>query len=168
MSTYTNATVNASATPPNQALENSLTSQTNNFTPRMITVPADGTMTRLTLQGWTRTQMEDMGFYEVGLDKEIGLAKEAKMVGVEENALHSLLLSRTVPFREGKGGPYTSMVQPFRYVPRRTQVNANFFTITAGEAEAGGDGASYAYNGWAGSGAVATPLTRRITSGKSR
>jgi hypothetical protein len=109
-----------------------------NCDPRMISVDDAMSLTRASITGWTQTDIEANFFKEVGLDKIIAQTKEARMAGVKERSLTDLLLSRTTALKEGKSSGSPSVIAPFSLVPRRNQVNPNYFRISAGVAAAGG------------------------------
>jgi len=108
------------------------------YTPRLITVDqANGsTLTRAAIRAFTRQDFEDQDVKEVGFDKIIAQTKEARMCGVRERSLVDLLLSRHVA-KPGILSP--SVIAPYRLIPQRRTVNANWFRVTAGVAGAGGD-----------------------------
>lgn len=115
-----------------------------NCDPRLIAVDDAMSLTRTSITGWTKTDIENMYFKEVGLDKIIAQTKEARMAGVKERALTDLLLSRHVAIPSPKNSAgYPSVIQPFRHVPRRNQVNPNYFRISAGAATGGGAPAAH-------------------------
>jgi hypothetical protein len=111
---------------------------TNNCDPRLITVDeANGsTLTRADIRAFTRQDFEDQANKEVGMDRIIAQTKEARMAGVRERSLTDLLLSRHVALPMGKGAGSQSVIAPFRLVPRRNIVNANYFQIEAGAVHA--------------------------------
>ncbi len=107
------------------------------YTPRLITVDqANGsTLTRAAIRAFTRQDFEDQDVKEVGFDRIIAQTKEARMCGVRERSLVDLLLSRHVS-KPGILSP--SVIAPYRLIPQRRTVNANWFRVTAG-ADGGAD-----------------------------
>lgn len=103
------------------------------YTPRLITVDqANGsTLTRAAIRAFTRQDFEDQASKEVGMDRIIGQTKEARMCGVKERGMVDLLLSRHVA-KPGLINP--SNIAPYRLLPQRRTINANWFRITAGVA----------------------------------
>lgn len=100
-----------------------------NNTPRLITVDDAMSLTRANITGWSKADIENLYFKEVGLDRIISQAKEARMAGAKQRSLTDLLMSR---MRPGKGGGQQSVIQPFRFQPRRNLVNPGYFRISAG------------------------------------
>ncbi len=66
-----------------------------NCNPRIISVDASTgcTLTRASIRGMTPQDFENQQFREVGMDKIITRSKEAKIAGVPENTLETLLMS---------------------------------------------------------------------------
>ena len=108
------------------------------YTPRLIVVDqANGaTLTRAAIRAFTRQDFEDQDTKEVGFDKIIAQTKEARICGVRERSLVDLLLSRHVS-KPGILNP--SAIAPYRLIPQRRNINANWFRVTAGAAGASGD-----------------------------
>lgn len=107
-----------------------------NITPRLIVVDdANGnTLTRATIRGFTKQDLEDQNLQEVGMARIIANAKEARLAGVKENALIDLLMSRFVSLKESRAAAQGSIIQPFEFFPRRNIVNANYFQVVTGAA----------------------------------
>jgi len=63
----------------------------------MIVVDDAMSLTRATVQGWNKSDIESVMFKEVGLDKIIAQSKEARMAGSKQRSLTDLLLSRHTP-----------------------------------------------------------------------
>lgn len=105
-----------------------------NCDPRLIMVDDAMSLTRASITGWSKQDIESNFFKETGLDRIIAQTKEARMAGVAQRTLTDLLLSRHVPLREGKGANYPSIIQPFRFEPRRNRVNPQYFRLSAGAA----------------------------------
>lgn len=111
---------------------------TDNCTPRLITVDnsCGCTLTRASIQAMTPDVFEAQGFTEVGMDRIIGQTREARMTGVVERSLTDLLLSRTVPIKTQALTQDRSIIAPFIMIPQRSVVNANWFNLVAGQADA--------------------------------
>lgn len=122
----------------------------NNCDPRLILVDeANGsTLTRASIRAFTREDFEDQAMKEVGMDRIIAQTKEARMAGVKEKGLRDLLLSRHAPLKIGKGAPQGSIIAPYRLVPRRNIVNANYFQIEAGVATPGAGAGGIPKSAW--------------------
>lgn len=109
---------------------------TDNCNPRLIQV--DGscgcTMTRATILAWTATDVENIGFKEVGMDKILAQEKELRMTGVFQRPLKDLLLSKMSPGKRDSlsGGANRSVIAPFSLAPQRHRVNSNYWVVTAG------------------------------------
>ncbi len=129
MPTYTFPGTNASTGTP-------FTASGYNIDPRLIVVDeANGSsLTRASIRAFTRQDFEDQALKEVGMDRIIAQTKEARMAGVKESSLMDLLLSRHAAIKETRGGGTNSVIAPFTLVPRRNQINANYFQIEAGVA----------------------------------
>lgn len=110
----------------------SYTLPANNCNPRFINV-SDSTgcsLTRASIRAFTKQDMEDQQTKEVGMDRILAQAKEARMVGVPQRTLTDLLLSRHANLGGGNGGNQGSVIAPFTLVPQQNIVNANYFAIT--------------------------------------
>ena len=103
-----------------------------NCDPRMIVVDDAMSLTRATVQGWNKSDIESVMFKEVGLDKIIAQSKEARMAGSKQRTLTDLLLSRHTPLKVSGGVSPQSVIQPFRLVPRRNRVNPGYFRVATG------------------------------------
>ena len=123
---------------------------TTNFDPRLITVDdsTGNTLTRASIRAFTKQDFEDQAAKEVGMDRIIASTKEARMAGVKERSLTDLLLSRHVALPQGKGTGQGSVVAPFRLIPRRNVVNANYFQIEAGAVAPGAGTGSTPASAW--------------------
>ena len=107
------------------------TTAANNCTPRFINV-SDSTgcsLTRASIRAFTKMDMEDQQTKEVGMDRLIAQAKEARMVGVPQRTLSDLLLSRHANLGGGTSSNSGSVIAPFTLVPQQNVVNANYFAI---------------------------------------
>lgn len=95
------------------------------------------TLTRTNVTGFTGTDIEALAYKEVALTKAILDAAEAKMLGVPENPLMTLLTGKTKDIKVSTHSiDEQSIVMPFIQRTQRSVINANYFTITAGSAEA--------------------------------
>jgi hypothetical protein len=112
--------------------DTNLVGQTSNCAPRFIKVDDAMSLTRADITGWNRADIDSLEYKEVGLDKIIAQTKEARVAGAQQRSLTDLLLSRHAPLKKGGGGPNNSVIQPFRFVPRRARVNPQYFRISAG------------------------------------
>lgn len=123
---------------------------TDNCTPRLISVDnsCGCTLTRASIQAMTPEVFEAQGFTEVGMDRVIGQTREARMTGVPERSLTDLLLSRTVPVKTQALTQDRSIISPFIMVPQRSVVNANWFNLVAGEADADAGEGSIPASAW--------------------
>lgn len=113
--------------------------------PRLIVIDDAMSLTRANITGWGKQDIESTMFKEVGLDRIIAQTKEARMAGVAQRGLTDLMLSRHAPLKTGKGSGYPSVIQPFRFEPRRNKVNPQYFRLSAGAASAAVD---YAAANW--------------------
>ena len=112
----------------------------NNCDGRIIAVdPSTGcTLTRATIRGMTPQDFEDQGVKEVGMDKIITRAKEARVAGVTEHTLETLLTSRMAPIKkslqQANIGGNESVILPYIYRRQRRNINSNYFIVDAGVA----------------------------------
>jgi len=115
-----------------------------NCTPKFYGVDGSTgcTLTRADIRPFTKDDFAAQEFKEVGMDRIIASTKEARMIGVPQQSLMDLLLSRHAPMRGGSPGQDQSIVAPYRLVPRRTMVNINYFLVNAGSATAPADPAT--------------------------
>ena len=128
MSLITNVPAGAPSTP--NSASNSFNATNND--PRLIVVDDAMSLTRANITGWNKSDIESIMFREVGLDKVIVQAKEARMAGSVQHTLMDLLLSRHVPLKQVAGQPSQSVIQPFDLVRRRNRVNPGYFRVSAG------------------------------------
>lgn len=95
------------------------------------------TLTRTTITGLTPTDIVALGNQEIALTKAILDAQEAKMLGVPENPLMDLLNGKTKDIKlPTMQIDDQSVVMPFIQRTQRSFVNANYFSIVSGTAEA--------------------------------
>lgn len=114
-----------------------------NCNPRIISVDASTgcTLTRASIRGMTPQDFENQQFREVGMDKIITRSKEAKIAGVPENTLETLLMSSLKGIK-GKLGQQPmpgqgSVILPYIYERQRRNINSNYWQIVAGAATPG-------------------------------
>ena len=115
----------------------------NNCNPRIINVDASTgcTLSRASIRGMTPQDFEDQGFKELGMDRVIARAKEAKVAGVIERPLESLLMSNIKSIKgavskqqiAGQG----SVILPYIYMRQRRNINSNYWRIANGAATPG-------------------------------
>ena len=115
----------------------------NNCNPRIINVDASTgcTLTRASIRGMTPQDFEDQGFKEVGMDKIIQRAKEARLTGVVENTLETLLMSRLAPIKNAVSkqniGGSESVILPFIYRRQKRNIYSNYWKVSGGVAAPG-------------------------------
>lgn len=115
----------------------------NNCNPRVINVDASTgcTLTRASIRGMTPQDFEDQGFKEVGMDRIIQRAKEARLAGVVENTLETLLMSRLAPVKSSVAkqniGGNESVILPYIYRRQKRNINSNYWKVAGGVANAG-------------------------------
>lgn len=124
----------------------------NNCTPRLIGVDdsCGCTLTRASIRAMTPQDFEDQGLKEVYMDRVIAQTKEARMTGVQERSLTDLFLSRTVPIKTINLGQAAnqSIIAPFIMVPQRHNINANYFVVYSGTANASAGTGSVPASAW--------------------
>jgi hypothetical protein len=92
------------------------------------------TLTRANITGLTPEEFEALSYKEIALSKAILDAKEAKMLGVVENPLMTLLNGTTTDIKVGTEqiDGEQSIILPFYQRTQRSVINANYFTVIAG------------------------------------
>lgn len=93
------------------------------------------TLTRTTITGLSPADIVALGYKEIYLTKAILDAQEAKMLGVPENPLMTLLNSRIKDVKDQLSEVKIdgqSIVMPFIQRTQRSFINANYFTVLAG------------------------------------
>lgn len=115
--------------------------------PRIVPVSSacGCTLTATSIKGLTPAEMEALSNKEIDLARVILNAAEAKVLGVQENGLATFLRSTIKdikPKLSTRKVDEQSIVMPFIQRTQRSYINANYFTIEAGEATegAGSDG----------------------------
>lgn len=114
----------------------------NNCNPRIINVDASTgcTLTRANIIGMTPQAFEDQGFKETLFDSVIRNAREARIAGVIENTLETLLMSRLTNIKGALGkAPVAneSVILPYIYRRQRRNINSNYWRVSAGAATPG-------------------------------
>ncbi len=95
------------------------------------------TLTRTTVTGMTGADIEALSYKEIALTKAILDAQEAKMLGVPENPLMTLLNGATKDIKINQTSiDEQSIVMPFIQRTQREVINANYFTIVSASATA--------------------------------
>jgi hypothetical protein len=77
-----------------------------NCDPRLIMVDDAMSLTRANITGWSKTDIENNYFKEVGLDRIIAQTKEARMAGARQRTLGDLIRSRYSTLSSRKAQPY--------------------------------------------------------------
>lgn len=109
----------------------------NNCNPRVITVDASTgcTLTRASIRGMTPQDFEDQGPNEVGMDRIIQRAREARATGVVENTLETLLMSNLRSIKKAvKKAPIVneSVILPYIYMRQKRNINSNYWVVVGG------------------------------------
>ena len=118
-------------------------SMPSNCNPRIINVDASTgcTLTRANIIGMTPQTFVNQGYTEIGMDRIITRAKEARIAGVMENTLETLLMSRLTNIKGSLGrqnlGPNDSVILPYIYRRQRRNINSNYWTVVSGAATPG-------------------------------
>lgn len=122
---------------------------------RIVTIPdsCGGTLTAATITGLTPARFEAMASTEYHVARLIAESTEARAVGVVPRALQELLMSRVkevgkTEIQKRKVGKQ-SIIMPFTYRRRKTNVNSDYFKITAGAAAAGAGTGNIPASAWA-------------------
>jgi len=109
--------------------------------PRMISVnSAAGSISRADVEAMTPDKIASLDMDELGALQLIMNAAEAKAIGVQETGLGALLrgsVRDVKPMMFHEKVETQSVVAPFIQYPQRGIINANYWTIAAGEAAAG-------------------------------
>lgn len=117
--------------------------------PRIITVDdsCGCTLTRANIQAMTPEAFVALGNLEVDMQRIIEQTKELRTIGVKENSLMDLLISRTIP-RGGSSVGKESVIQPFTLKPQESNVNVNWFKIISGAATTGAGTGAIPASAW--------------------
>jgi len=101
--------------------------------------PSTGcTLTRATIKGMTPADFEAQDVKEVGMDRLITRAKEARVAGVIESTLETLLMSRMAPIKNALTkqsiSGSDSVILPYIYMRQKRNINSNYFLVETGAA----------------------------------
>ena len=109
----------------------------NNCLPRIVNVDATTgcSLTRATIKAMTPQVFENQGYTEIGMDRIIQRAREARAAGVVESTLEMLLMSS---LKNIKGeltrqpiGPNDSVILPYIYRRQKRNIQSNYWSVTA-------------------------------------
>jgi hypothetical protein len=113
-----------------------------NCDPRVLVVDESCgcTLTRANIVGMTPQAFEDQGFKEVGMDRVILNAREARAAGVVENTLEMLLMGAIKPIGKSKLNTVSlpdqgSVILPYIYMRQKRNINSNYFNVNSGAAD---------------------------------
>jgi hypothetical protein len=121
----------------------------NNCNPRVVNIPSSAgcSLTRANIIGMTPQAFEDQGNKEVGMDKLITNAQEAKAAGYIENTLEMLLFSRLAPVKNAVSKvripPNDSVILPYIYRRQKRNINSNYFVLTDAAQQSAVGGQAY-------------------------
>lgn len=111
------------------------------------------TLSRASIVGMTPQAFEDQGFKEVGMDRVIANAREARVAGVAEHTLEALLMGAITPI--GKGAlnresipDQGSVILPYIYRRQKRIINSNYFNVNSGAATPGAGTGSIHTGSW--------------------
>ncbi len=109
---------------------------------RLVTIPESCgcTLTAATITGLTPARLEAMANTELALARVISESVEARTIGVVPRPLNELLMSRIkeidkAEIQQKKIGKQ-SIILPFTYRRRKTNISSEYFNIVAGEVNA--------------------------------
>ena len=151
---------NSSLPTPGKSGDSSLYKGTDNNVSRIIKVDTSTgcTLTNASIKGLTPAEFEGLSNKEVDLARVIASSAEAKMLGVQERGLTTLLNSSVQnikPLLNKVNVAEQSIILPYIQRRQRHMINANYFTVEA-HAEsvdlpanylAGGQASGYSYDG---------------------
>lgn len=102
------------------------------------------TLTRASITGLTPAEFEALSYKEISLAQAILDAKEAKLLGVVENSLMTLLTSSVQDIKIGTEqiDGEQSIILPYYQRTQKSVINANYFTILSGQGGVGGVGSN--------------------------
>jgi hypothetical protein len=99
------------------------------------------TLTRANITGMTKTDFENQSAKEVGMDRIITRAQEARVAGVMENTLETLLMSRLSPIKGPLAkiniGGSESVILPYIYRRQKRNINSNYWKVETSVAAGG-------------------------------
>jgi hypothetical protein len=151
---------NSSLPTPAKSSDSSLYKGSDNNVSRIIKVDTSTgcTLTNASIKGLTPAEFEGLSNKEVDLARVIASSAEAKMLGVQERGLTTLLNSSVQnikPLLNKVNVAEQSIILPYIQRRQRHVINANYFTIEAGDDAAdlpanylaGGQASGYSFDG---------------------
>jgi len=120
------------------------------FLPRIIKVDSSTgcTLTNASIKGMTPAEFEALGNKEIDLARIIASSAEAKILGVQEKGLPTLLKSSITnikPLLNQQKVETQSLILPYVQRRQRSYINSNYFSGSAGKAAAtAGQGGAHA------------------------
>ena len=110
-----------------------------NFLPRIVQVDSSTgcTLTNASIKGMTPAEFEALGNKEIDLARVIASAAEAKILGVQEKGLPTLLRSSITnikPLLNETKVETQSMILPYVQRRQRSYINSNYFAGSGGQA----------------------------------
>lgn len=106
------------------------------------------TLTNASIKGLTPNEFEALGNKEIDLARVIANSAEAKMLGVQERGLTTLLnssITNIKPLINKVNVAEQSMILPYIQRRQRSVMNANYFTVSANVKAVAADAADAAY-----------------------
>ena len=104
------------------------------------------TLTNATIKGLTPAEFEALSQKEIDLARVIASSAEAKILGVQERGLHTLLTSSITnikPLINKQNVSEQSIILPYIQRRQRSHINSNYYAVQGGSlASAGTDGGS--------------------------
>jgi len=118
--------------------------------PRIVKVDGSGgcTLTNASIKGLTPSEFEALSNKETDLARVIASAAEAKMLGVEERGLTTLLMSSVQnikPLINKQNIAEQSIILPYIQRRQRSVINANYFALSSGTHSSVADGHAYPF-----------------------
>ena len=112
-----------------------------NFLPRIVKVDGSTgcTLTNASIKGMTPAEFEGLGNKEIDLARVIASAAEAKILGVQEKGLPTLLRSSITnikPLLNQQKVETQSLILPYIQRSQRSYINSNYFAGSGGQANA--------------------------------
>lgn len=151
---------NSSLPTPAKSSDSSLYKGVDNNVSRIVKVDTSTgcTLTNASIKGLTPAEFEGLSNKEVDLARVIASSAEAKMLGVQERGLTTLLNSSVQnikPLLNKVNVAEQSIILPYIQRRQRHMINANYFTIEAGADAAdlpanylaGGQASGYSFDG---------------------
>lgn len=114
---------------------------TGSFLPRIVKVDGSTgcTLTNASIKGMTPAEFEGLGNKEIDLARVIASAAEAKILGVQERGLPTLLRSSITnikPLLNQQKVETQSLILPYIQRRQRSYINSNYFSGSSGTASA--------------------------------